>query len=273
MFTFKTQAQNIWHVMADGFRLYRASIFKVWYWQIIFVTPAALLAGVDTWLNPSPNLPFSTFYIVFLVGASILVALIGLMGHCFTYSRIHAVGAQGDVSIKASMQLALRKIWPVFVAGVIFIIILLLIVLPVFKLFSLTDSVVVAMIGLSLIYAFVIVALVLVVLYPFFILFENCSVFSALGKSVSHIWGNFWRTLTMLFLLSLLGMAVVFGLLLPLQLLTVFGGSAIVLVFGIIGVFVAYIAIYAFVVPLFNAMLLSLYHDVKIKKANGPIAA
>lgn len=267
MFTFKTQPQSIWSVMADGLRLYRAGIMKVWYWQIIFFLPAVLLSLVDTLINPDADLPFTPLYISFLVVTLLISAVASIGGHCFTFSRMHAVGVHGDTSIKSSMLLALNKILPVFGAAVVFFLVLLLICAPIYYLFASVQSVLVAFIGLALVYAVVLCGGIFCLLFPLFILFENKGVFSSLRNSMSHIAGNFWRTLTMFFILSLVGMLVVYALILPLQLLAFFGDSSVALVIGIIGIFLAYIAIYAFVLPVYTAMLLALYHDVKVRKA------
>lgn len=268
MFTFNPQPNTIRGIIADGFRLYNASISKIWYWQLIFVIPSTILGRIDAWLNPNADLSMATWgYGSFIVVTTLVMVLTLLAGHCFTYSRMYAVAIQGDTSAKASLSLSLRRTLYVLLGILVVLAGIALIVVPLFFLFSKTASTLVAFVGMVVLYGITISMIVFTMLTPLFILLENQGVLTAIKNSIMCVRKNFMRTLTTLFLISLMGLLAGFAiLLLPLGLFSTFGNSQTALIVGLFSLFFGYIAIYAFAVPVFNAVMLTLYRDLKARR-------
>lgn len=275
MFTFKNQPQSIWNVMGDGFRLYGESISKIWYWQIIFMLPiiaiTMLLNIVGDWLHPGANTTLSPGLITMSVLTSIITLIISIFAHCFVYKRVYAIGTQGDSTIKTSLRAARKKIWPILGGVIALVVLFALIVVPVFMLLIEVLNVgfsTLLVVGI-LLYLLLFCICLFVILFPLFILLDQQGIFQSIKSSITHVWGNFWRTLFLLILMSILLLAVVLALVVPLQILLALiatGSPNTAVVLGFITIPIAYLAMYAFVVPIYNAIILTLYQDLKVRK-------
>ena len=109
-------------------------------------------------------------------------------------------------------------------------------------------------------------------------LFEDKGPLSALTESHRLVWGNWWRTAAILsvgFIIALvLYLAVTFILAALTPLLMLGGGDAGAILFSamisslLVGVLLAVL-----VTPLYIAMLLAIYWDLKLRKDGGDLAA
>lgn len=283
MFTFSNQPQSIWRIIANSFRLYRASISKIWYWQIIFTLAALLVlspfGALHAWIKPNPATFFTSGHMtssITIVSAALFTLLIALfillLGQCFTYNRMEAVATGGDTGIKTSLRLALKKMPKVFAATLILFFVLILVfvcinLLQIAILKIVPFDKLVTLAGIIIAYAFTMAIAILVILYPLFILIDNNGVFRSLKNSVTHMRKNFWRALGLFILISLAGLIITPVLLLSTAqlLLTLPQSSPILSAIGTLGFLLFYVLFYAFTAPVFNVLLLTLYHDVKVR--------
>ncbi|MDF3054148.1 MAG: hypothetical protein K0Q74_55 [Gammaproteobacteria bacterium] len=268
MFVFSNHPQSIWRIMADALNLYRDSISKIWYWQIIFILPTIPLAILNVRINPDPSLPFTPSYISFLIAAGLIMLFVLLLGHCFVYARMHAIGTGGDARIKTCLRIAAKKAPMVFMATMALALAISIIVVPTLSLLLKTNNAAIAFFGITIAYFFTLIVGILAILYPLFILINNETILGSLKSSITHMWQNFWRALTLFMFLSLIcAILMLIVLVLPSNLINL-AESPEALVTGLLGLLLVYACTYIFIPPVFNAILLTLYQDVRIRKTH-----
>jgi hypothetical protein len=264
MFIFKTLPQPIASVMRDGFRLFRQSIAKVWYWAVLIMIPGAIfsyLLKMDSSVNISPFL-FLLFIVLFFVAIFLYVFGMGLIA-----VRVHAVAIQGDTSIKAAAAVAIRKMLPILAGGILLYVGFGLLIIPALSTLPLIVNTAVGITALIVTgILFLVFAPLYFYIFPFFILFEDKSIFAAIKASAVHMQGNIWRTIFMAIVLYAIGILV--GLVIIL-LGTLLGYLTIGGVGYTLSTFTLPLIAYGFLLPLTISMFMVLYYDVKQRKAGA----
>ena len=202
MFTLPKQPQSIGEVLDSGFRLFATGFSKTIGLSVVaniiaylplFVLTLHMASGLQAPADPTAIMaPF---------GIGILVA--GLVSMVFYLAIIHVFGAlarEEPVSIGASLTVGLKRLIPVFIALILYMIAVSL--------------------GMVLL---IIPGLILMLTLMFFavgMVLEKEGIFSSLSRSHRLVWGNWWRTATVLTVPVIIVMVVFIGVSLVLAFLT-----------------------------------------------------
>jgi hypothetical protein len=257
-----TQPQSIGGVLDTTFQLYKASVVKL--------IPLSLLAAVAAspptiymFVKGGGNLadPYAMLNMFGSPGywLAFLASWIGSLWMMSTaYLKVGAIGAGSDLGLGAALQKALTRLPAILLMTILFSIALMLgfmlLIIPCFIL----------MVSLALCFTTA--------------LFEDKGPVSALSESHRLVWGNWWRTtaiLTVGFIVVLviyLAVSLVLGVLTPLLVLG--GGDAgTVLLITMISSLLLGVLVSLLVTPLYIALLLAIYWDLKLRKDGDDLAA
>lgn len=256
-----TQPQSIGGVLDTSFQLYKASVVKL--------IPLSLLTAIATspptiyMLVKGGNFqdPTAMFSMISSAGywLAVLASWIGSMWMMSTaYFKVAAIGAGGDIGLGAALQQALTRLPYIFLMTILFSIALML------GFVLLIIPCIILMVSLALCFATA--------------LFENKGPISALSESHRLVWGNWWRTLVIfsvgfvVVLVLYLAVSLVLAAVMPILIRS--GADAGALLFStmvtsmVLGVLMALL-----VTPLYIAILLAVYWDLKLRKDGGDLAA
>jgi hypothetical protein len=242
-----TQPQSIGGVLDTTFQLYKASVVKL--------IPLSLLAAVAAspptiymFVKGGGNLadPYAMLNMFGSPGywLAFLASWIGSLWMMSTaYLKVGAIGAGSDLGLGAALQKALTRLPAILLMTILFSIALMLgfmlLIIPCFIL----------MVSLALCFTTA--------------LFEDKGPVSALSESHRLVWGNWWRTTAV---------SLVLGVLTPLLVLG--GGDAgTVLLITMISSLLLGVLVSLLVTPLYIALLLAIYWDLKLRKDGDDLAA
>jgi hypothetical protein len=236
--------QSIGGVLDDGFRLFRASLPKV-----------VLLAFLGTLAGQLPNLMLSSSGAVPEVGTvfmvSVLVSmLVSLMFYGAVIGRMNAVADQGEMSVADALSLGVRRLLPLFAFSLLYGIVLML-----GTLLLLIPGII---FGVSLMFGFYVVLL------------EGEGPLASLKSSHLLVWGNWWRTLVIVSVATVVMMvAYVLVAFIAGFAVAVGGGEMETIVQLLELVLVPLLG--AAVAPLFYALLLATYRDLKLRRSGADL--
>lgn len=239
--------QSIGGVLDEGFKLYRASLSGV----VVF-TFFAMAAGQlpNLVIDPAAVLPqFTT-----ALAVALLVSLAAsMLFYAAAVGRMDAVAEGRELSAGAALRLGVVKMLPLLVFMLLYAIIvtvgLLLLVVP----------------GILFSVSLMFGSYVMVV--------EGKGPLAALGDSHRLVWGHWWRTLVILSVAAVIVMALymlaifVLGFLAALG--TVDAGSSLLR----LGELVLLPVLGAVVVPLFYALTLAIYYDLRLRRSGADLEA
>jgi hypothetical protein len=287
MYQAPTEPQTIGGVLDDGLRIYRESYSKVW----MFALFAGIVSLPATWaanqIDPTTVTPgdFGSLFIV--IG---IMALVGMIFYSMLIVRMNSVVTGTDMSVGAAASRGLRRAASYIASGILYMLILALsvflavaivgIIVGVFAATSgSADSpVVAAIIGIV-----VLLFAALAAAYPSIVFFfynyaaviDNKGPGGAIAYSARLTHGNFWRTaaiLTIALFIILVAYLIVMVLTSAADIAEV-AGSALP---GWIRALIDYVVAPAFqvlVMPLFYALPLAIYNDLKLRREGGDLAA
>ncbi len=265
MYTIATKPQSIFRILADSFRLYRISFPKIWYWQLLFFLPSALISVLGNFLQFQQTI--TTFA---AVGASgLIAALIMTFGQCFLFNRINDLALHKDLPVTLSLRAAVRKMFPalaglilIFIVGVIVFLILtapLEILAKHHWMILKQPWVTLAIGGILTIFLIIIPQLFFVPL----LMFENLSVFKAFTKGFRLVWGGWWRTFCLLLLLALLIAIIILLMgLVNYMILSELDSGPIIL--NWVGVFES-LLLNILAIPFFYCLIIVQYYDLDLR--------
>jgi hypothetical protein len=174
------------------------------------------------------------------------------------YLKVAAIGSGGDLSLGTALQQALSR-------------------LPTLALMTILLAIVLSLGFVLLIIPCLILAVSLALCFNT-ALFEGKGPVTALSESHRLVWGNWWRTaaiLTVGFIIAFviyMAVSLVLGIVMPFAVLG--GGDAgNLLLITMITSLIIGILISLLVTPLYIAMLLAIYWDLKLRKDGGDLAA
>ncbi len=202
MFTLPKQPQSIGEVLDSGFRLFATGFSKTIGLSVVANIIAYVpLFMLTLYMASHLQAPADPTAIMAPFGIGILVAM--LLSMIFYLAIIHVFGAlarEEPVSIGASLTVGLKRLMPVLIALILY------------------------MIAVSLGMVLLIVpGLILMLTLMFFavgMVLEKEGIFSSLSRSHRLVWGNWWRTATVLTVPVIIVMVVFIGVSLVLAFLS-----------------------------------------------------
>jgi len=254
-----SQPQSIGGVLDTTFQLYKASVVKMiplMLLTIVAVSPvyiyyAYLYTQIQGTANPTMALaamgPTPGYWLA--MGITWLASQLMVAASAV---KMNAIGAGSDASVAQSLQAALPRLLPLLIASLLYPIIVVL--------------------------SFFLLVVPCIILSISLLLFVATCVFDGKGPigclTASHrlVWGNWWRTLTVI------SVPVVIVMILYIGLITVFGVS----VFmsdgqassdALITVALVEAAIGGITAPLMYSIMIAQYHDLKLRKEGHDLAA
>lgn len=255
------QPQSIGGVLDVSFRLYKEAIGSVWPLSLLMVlasTPQTIYmitrgdAGISTTDPLAALAMFQTpgYWLATLLGLVLTLWVVAAL-----YAREHAIGVGGELSNGAALQLGLGSVISLVVMTI---------------LFALAVG-----IGMLLLVVPGMILLVSLILATNLVVIEGKGPVAALSGSHHLVWGNWWRTTTILtvgFIVVIIiyfALGMLIGIVLPLTGI----GSNDPIMFGLVTAFLVGAVINLLVTPYYVALLIAVYWDLKLRKEGGDLAA
>jgi hypothetical protein len=262
--TLASQPQTIGKVLDDGFKFYLRTLLKVLPLSFLaVVVPVVVIisfVGVNTYFGlSSGQLDLATTDItgVFTsLGISAVIAVIlAVIFYAAMFYKLAGEAQDRGIGIGGSLGLGLRAAIPLLITGI---------------LYSLAVT-----LGLILLVIPGVILMVSLVLYMPAFTMDNAGIIGSLKKSHNLVWGNWWRTLLILsvpmiiMLVILGGVGLVIGFFIGFGMAQTEGG---LLQYQII-MEVAQYAVNTVLAPLFPALMIILYNDLKLRKEGADLDA
>lgn len=261
-----SQPQGIGGVLDTAFQLYKASLGAVWPISLLLA-----LAGMPPTLyrmiggQSVPEIDSVGASVGFNLGfnpADPVGSVVGLLSAILTmwtmsalYLKQRAVGTGEQFGIGAALQAALKRLGPLFVASILFLLAVL--------------------IGLLLLVVPGLILMVSLMMYMPLLLFENKGALDSLTGSHKLVWGNWWRSSAILAVALILVMVIFVAVIVVVAVAAPFLGLAMedVTMVTLITELVFNAAFNVFLMPFITAVMIALYWDLKLRKEGGDLAA
>jgi len=267
MFRLATQPQSIGKVLDSGLRLYMVSFLGVVGFAIgagvIGVIPSVVVEVVLLQEITTENIGIGVF--------SFLLAFILLSIALYGAIFVRMGGVTGDIPIRfiQAIMIALKRLPRLLLVFVLYGIALVLATL----LGAIVLFVIPAPIGLVVVaIPPTIVGLALYFGVPAALL-DDDSAIRSLIHSHRLVWGNWWRTATVLSVPMIIYFALTAGLFTLYGTLIAIGGRSSPDIGGMVLLYGGQIFINAALVPMIYAITITQYHDLKLRKEGGDLAA
>jgi len=244
MFQYANQPQSIGKVLDNGIRLCLSSFKQVA--AIAFV--GAIIAGLPNLFNPAQTatqaVPIGQLKPFF--GVLLVAMIIGISFYNAIIFRIDAVATNQAAGVGQALTAGLKKLLPVLLGMILYMLLV--------------------SVGSVLLLIPGIILMMSLFFYPALIVVDNSGIIEALKTSHRLVWGNWWRTVTVLMIPAILLMVVYSGLGFIAGVAGLAGGfepgaTAMPKAIMLIGVIVNTIGM-----PLFYAVMLVQLHDLKLRK-------
>jgi len=235
--------QSIGGVLDDGFRLYRASLP-----QVFLLVAVGVLAGQIPGLmvQSSGTVPSLSMSLLLSVLLSMLVSV---LFYGAAIGRMHAVARQQAMSLGDALSFGARRMLPLLafslLYGVIIAVGLLLLIVPG------------VLFGVSLMFG------------AYVVLLDGKGPVASLAISHNLVWGSWWRTLVIVSVGSVIMMAGYLLVGFAAGFAVAYGGEPGVLLtlieFGLLPLLGALVG------PLFYALMLATYYDLKLRRSGADL--
>lgn len=262
--TLASQPQSIGKILDDGFKFYLRNLLKILPLSFLAViTPVVVLVlfiGFDTYLGLSSGQldPATTDFGALMAsfGIGMVIAMIlALVFYTAMFYKLAEEAKDQTIGIGASLGLGAKAALPVLIASILY-------------------SIAVTLGFILLIIPGIILMVSLVLYMPAFTM-DKAGVIGSLKKSHNLVWGNWWRTLAILSVPTIILMVILGGIGIL---------SAVVIGFSVAqgeGDFTQYqlmleVAQYIanmLLAPLFPALMIILYNDLKLRKEGADLDA
>ena len=257
-----TQPQGIGGVVDTAFQLYKASLGAVWplclLLSLVSSPPNVYLIVKGGGAVPSGDIQSAQamfglmtdpmYLVVYFVSLALLMWVIGAI-----YLKQNAIGVDADITLGAALQASSRRIVALLLMVVLFFIALLA--------------------GLMLLVIPGLILMVSMILATNLVVLERKGPIEALLGSHRLVWGNWWRSATVLTVGSIL--VAIFYLMVGfvIGLLTTLIGVVDLVTYSLVTGLLIGLLVNIVVMPFFSALLLALYWDLKLRKEGGDLAA
>lgn len=282
MFTLANEPQGIGRNLDNGFRLLFAGIGSAALLLLIMIIIDAVLfvvmgSGFFAIMGElqKGEMPAGGFGLFFLFMA--LVTIIYMLFNNAMTAKYGAIAYGQEMSLGGAIGIGARKIIPVLVYGILYMLVLAVSSLPLIVLMALLHpqgllamviiiigSIPPMILGLSL------------YLGPYLIIIDDKGIFESLSESHKLVWGNWWRTALYLTIIIVIMFAVMLAVQLTFGLLIGLvanvgpgdGKMSFLIVLQVVNQLVSLVFM-----PVLIALLIPYYHDLKLRKEGGDLAA
>ena len=251
------QPQTIGKVLDSGIKLYIRGLGKVLPISLVI----ALLGMVPNYVQTNPGLiqqsdPATLG--VYAIGYIVILVLLGIVVYGAMIKVYGDLGAGASPSIGGALNRGASKLFPILIAGILYFL--------------------AVSIGSILLIIPGIILMLSMYLFSTAIILDNKGIVESLKYSHSLVWGNWWRTATIFSVpvVIIIGLYVLLGIVVGMVMasMAASAGSFNPGNFSqFIWFFLAEAVINAVVYPLFYAMAVVVYHDLKARKGGGDLEA
>jgi hypothetical protein len=243
--------QSVGGVLDSGFQLYRASLSQAY----VLAAIAALITAPVNFVQP------------YIVGATVTPGLFGevalgaiVMGllavvlYAALTARIDAVARGASMSLRESLAVGLRRTPAMFVSSLV--------------------AVIVIFVGLCLVIIPGLIFVIWLAFGPSAVVIERLGPFASLSYSRAIVRGHWWRTAALLTIIGIVLMVVYFIFAVAVATLVisdptaVSGGQVPWYINLLVGPVMS-----AVIAPLFYALMLAIYYDLRLRHEGGDLAA
>ncbi|VAW79462.1 hypothetical protein MNBD_GAMMA13-1200 [hydrothermal vent metagenome] len=252
MFQYAEQPQSIGKVLDSGIKLFMASYKNV----VGLALLAGILSNLPNFFEPrtiAENQLANPGQMVTFVVATFASMFVGFIFYNAMVWRINAIATGTNATFGSSMQKGIKKLLPVFGGMILYLLVVML------------GSMLLLIPGLILMLS--------LFFYSLLIVIDNRGALQSLKTSHNLVWGNWWRTATVISIPGILIMVVyvalgviagVFGIMGDVDATTMDTGMTMII--SIVGITASVIGL-----PLFYAIALTQMHDLKLRKQGSDL--
>ena len=282
MFTLANEPQGIGRNLDNGFRLFFAGIGPAALLLVIMIVLEAILfatmgAGffamiVQLQKGVMPAGGFGLFGLFML-----LFTIISMLFNNAMIAKYGAIAYEHEMSLGAAIGMGARKIIPVILYAILYMLAMGISALPLILVMAILQphgalAMIVIIIGSI---PPMILSLSLI-LGTYLIIIDNVGIIEALKRSHNLVWGNWWRTALYLTIIIVIMIAVMLAVQLAFGLIVGLlsnlghedGRMSFMLVLQVVNQLVSMVFM-----PVMVALMIPYYHDLKLRKEGGDLAA
>ena len=258
MFNLATEPQGIGKTIDSGFKLFFAAFKGVIILTLIvgilntipqFIIPG-MAAGMADPTNPTvidPSTLGITFFVIFFA-----LIVISMIFSAAIISKIGATARGESMSIGSALGRGLKVFIPILIASILYML-------------AIT-------VGSILLIIPGIILMLSLIFYSYAIVLDKRGIIESLKESHKLVWGNWWRTAIVLTIAFIIVYVLLLGITIPLSILVPIMSPedpmlALYLFSGV------NLIVYALITPLFFALFVVVYEDLKVRKGGADLAA
>ncbi|KPJ90377.1 MAG: hypothetical protein AMJ53_13750 [Gammaproteobacteria bacterium SG8_11] len=258
--TLASQPQTIGKVLDDAFKFYVKNLVSILPLSILtVVTPVAAIisfVGVESYFSlSSGQIDPATIDFTNLGSGGLIATLLFVFFYAAMFYKMTAAAQDHPMGIGASLGLGVKATIPLLITYILFVVAVTL--------------------GMILLVIPGIIVMVSLILFLPAYTMDNAGIIGSLKKSHNLVWGNWWRTLLILSVPVIILSVIVAGVIMVVGI--VFGISAVEgegdLLQLQIMMEVAQQIVNIFIYPLFPALMIILYNDLKLRKEGADLDA
>ncbi len=244
MFQYANQPQSISRVLDNGIRLFLSGFRSVVGLALI----SAIISSVPNLFGPSqqPGQALAPGQMQGFFGIMLIATVVGFVFYNAIIIRLDANASDRQLSLGDSLSIGLKKLLPVLVGMILYVIAVML------------GSIVLLVPGIILMMS--------LFFYPMLIVVDNHGILDALKTSHRLVWGNWWRTSTVLMVPAALMMVIYIALGFVTGVTAGLTGGVEQTTGMPITLTLFSIAVGTIGGPLFYAIMLVQLHDLKLRK-------
>lgn len=253
MFQLATQPQSIGQVLDSGFRLYRACLKPV----IPLAFVGALFTALPSLLMTPPGDATAGSPPAAMSGADAVLMVVSFLATIVFFAAIiHSMNQTAKnepCSASAAFKVGLKRGVPLFFGGFLY-------------------GLVVVM-GFILLIVPGLILTVTAMLFSAAMIVDNLGPLDGVKKSHKLVWGNWWRTATVITVPTALYFALFIGAMIVFGVAGAAGTMDVSPTVASYGYALFTVVTSTLLSPLFYAVILTLYYDLKLRKEGGDLAA
>jgi len=257
MSVLSAQPQTIGKVLDSGIRLYVRGLGKVLPISLLI----ALIGMVPNFVRFNPGMIQESDparLVTFTIGYAVIVIALGIVIYGAMIKLYGDLGAGKPATMAGSLRTGLSKLFPILIAGILYFLAVAL--------------------GMVVLVIPGIILMLSMYLFSTAIILDDKGIIESLKYSHNLVWGNWWRTAIIFTvpIVIIIGLYVLLGIVLSVVMASMaasagsFNASDLS---NFIWFFFAEAIINAIVYPLFYAMAVVVYHDLKVRKSGGDLEA
>ncbi len=280
MFNIPTDPQGIGKVLDSGIKLFRSSfksilgiltiLFVIGLLPYLFIGPTylAMFNTNDPEAQMRASMMMFSYWWIYIV-----ILLLSLAVTNALIIRIHGIASNSIPSIGSAIKSGTKKILPVIIATILYIVIVGLSYIPAFGIMALSQgNTILFTIGALLLVIPATLSLSLCFFYAA-ILIDDSGIFSSLAESQKLIWkgikgGNWWRTFFILLVAGLI--YYIFMIVVSFITIPLIGSEPVT---GLVLSFLITNLVYVLVSPILFTVYIATYYDLKVRSSGSDLGA